>query len=108
MESVGLRRTMLAAIAAVGLGVLITPAMQQAWQLVLLWGVVVGAGTGVTANVLAATVATRWFVARRGLVVGLLTSAAAPDRRPRPWADRRSDLHAFGNNRWRLRCSRLQ
>jgi sugar phosphate permease len=77
MESIGLRRTMLGALAAVGIGVLITPAMQQSWQLVMLWGVVVGTGTGVTANVLAATVATRWFAARRGLVVGLLTSAAA-------------------------------
>lgn len=77
MERVGLRRTMLGALAAIGTGVLMTSAMQQPWQLVLLWGVIVGAGTGVTANVLAATVATRWFVAQRGLVVGLLASAAA-------------------------------
>ena len=77
MESAGLRRTMLGALALIGTGVLITPAMQQSWQLVLLWGVIVGSGTGVTANVLAATVATRWFVTQRGLVVGLLTSAAA-------------------------------
>src|SRR6185369_8836976 len=48
-----------------------------AWQLVLLWGVVVGLGTGAMTNVLAATVATRWFVHRRGLVVGALTAAAA-------------------------------
>lgn len=77
MESVGLRRTMLGALALIGTGVLITPVMQQSWQLVLLWGVVVGAGTGVTASVLAATVATRWFATQRGFVVGLLTSAAA-------------------------------
>jgi sugar phosphate permease len=77
MESIGLRRTMLGALGAIGIGVLVTPAMQQPWQLVLLWGVIVGSATGAIANVLAATVATRWFVARRGLVVGLLTSAAA-------------------------------
>jgi MFS family permease len=77
MESIGLRRTMLGALAAIGAGVLLTPAMHQSWQLVLLWGVIVGGGTGVTANVLGATVAMRWFVARRGFVVGLLTSAAA-------------------------------
>jgi len=77
MESFGLRRTMLGALALIGTGVLITPAMQQSWQLVLLWGVVVGAGTGVTASVLAATVATRWFATQRGFVIGLLTSAAA-------------------------------
>ena len=51
--------------------------MTELWQLVLLWGVVVGFGTGLTALVLGATVATRWFSARRGLVVGLLTASSA-------------------------------
>ena len=46
--------------------------MTQIWQLVLLWGIVVGIGTGLTAMVLAATVATRWFNHRRGLVMGIL------------------------------------
>ena len=43
----------------------------------MLWGVLVGLGTGLTALVLAATVATRWFTARRGLVIGLLTASSA-------------------------------
>ena len=51
--------------------------MRQPWQLDLLWGVVVGVGTGSMASVLAATVANRWFVARRGLVIGVLTAAGA-------------------------------
>ena len=51
--------------------------MTQVWQLMLLWGVVVGIGTGMTALVLGATVAARWFAARRGLVVGILTASAA-------------------------------
>ena len=38
----------------------------------LLWGVLVGAGTGVTSMVLAAVVATRWFDERRGVVLGVL------------------------------------
>ena len=37
----------------------------------------VGAGTGVTSMVLAAVVATRWFDARRGLVLGALSAANA-------------------------------
>jgi MFS family permease len=52
-------------------------AMTKVWQLMLLWGVVIGIGTGMTALVLGATVATRWFVARRGLVVGILTASVA-------------------------------
>jgi sugar phosphate permease len=51
--------------------------MTQVWQLIVLWGFVVGIGTGLTAVVLAATVATRWFTKRRGLVVGLLTASSA-------------------------------
>ena len=51
--------------------------MKQVWQLVLLWGVVVGVGTGLTAMVLAATVATRWFNHRRGLVMGMLAASNA-------------------------------
>jgi MFS family permease len=51
--------------------------MTKVWQLMLLWGVVVGIGTGMTALVLGATVAARWFTARRGLVVGILTASVA-------------------------------
>jgi sugar phosphate permease len=39
--------------------------------------VVIGLGTGMTALVLGATSAARWFVARRGLVVGILTASVA-------------------------------
>jgi sugar phosphate permease len=77
MDTIGVRRTMLGALALIALGVAATPLMQQSWQLILLWGVVVGSGAGAIANVLAATIATRWFTARRGLVLGLLASAAA-------------------------------
>jgi predicted MFS family arabinose efflux permease len=47
------------------------------WQLILLWGVVIGIGTGSMALGLVATIVGRWFVARRGLVSGLLTAASA-------------------------------
>jgi sugar phosphate permease len=52
-------------------------AMTKVWQLVLLWGVVVGIGTGMTALVLGAIVSSRWFTAHRGLVLGLLTASNA-------------------------------
>jgi sugar phosphate permease len=77
MDRFGVRRTLLVAISLIFVGVAITPLMTESWQLVLLWGVVVGSGTGFVANVLAALIASRWFSARRGLVLGLLTSAAA-------------------------------
>ena len=77
MNRFGLRRVVLAALGLVAIGSGLTVVMTASWQLVLLWGVVVGLGTGAMAGVLAATVATRWFVRRRGLVVGALTAAGA-------------------------------
>ena len=77
MGRFGLRRTMMTALALLAIGVALTTFMHESWQLVLLWGFVVGMGAGVIANVLGAVVATRWFTARRGLVIGLLTGSAA-------------------------------
>ncbi|PWC39536.1 MFS transporter [Azospirillum sp. TSO35-2] len=73
----GVRRMVLASLSLVSGGLLVSLAMREVWQLILLWGFVVGFGTGLTAMVLGATVATRWFSARRGLVVGLLTASSA-------------------------------
>ncbi|CCD91483.1 putative transmembrane transport protein of the MFS family, monocarboxylate permease [Bradyrhizobium sp. ORS 375] len=73
----GLRNITLLAQLIVVSALLASLAMSQVWHLVLLWGVVIGIGTGMTALVLGATIATRWFVARRGLVVGILTASVA-------------------------------
>ena len=77
IERFGLRRTVAAALVLIATGVAITPLMQHSWQLILLWGFVVGAGSGVTALVLGATVAARWFDRQRGLVMGVLTASTA-------------------------------
>lgn len=77
MERFTIRKVVMGALFSVGLGSFLTLFMTQPWHLVLLWGVVVGIGTGSMALVFAATVANRWFVKRRGLVVGALTAAAA-------------------------------
>ena len=77
MNRWGMRRLMLAAIALLAVSVALTTRMQHQWQMTLLWGICVGTGTGVTSMVLAAVVATRWFVARRGLVLGALSAANA-------------------------------
>ena len=77
MERVGVRRSVVYALALVAAGVASTSMMRHSWQLILMWGFVVGAGTGFLATVLSATVAARWFTARRGLVVGLLSGGGA-------------------------------
>ena len=77
MNRFGVRRVIICALTLIATGLLASMAMTHLWQLVLLWGVVVGVGTGLTAMVLAATVATRWFNHRRGLVIGLLAASSA-------------------------------
>ena len=77
MARFGLRRVIVAALLTISIGALLTTQIREPWQLVLLWGIVVGLGAGCMATVLAATVANRWFVARRGMVVGVLTAAGA-------------------------------
>ncbi|MBN8996776.1 MAG: MFS transporter [Rhizobiales bacterium] len=73
----GLRPVVVVALVMIGGGYLLSLFMGELWQLIVLWGVVVGVGSGLTALVLGATVATRWFTHRRGLVVGMMTASSA-------------------------------
>ena len=77
VERVGVRRLMLSGIALYSLALAGTMFASSLWQLQLLWGLAMGLGTGATASVLQATIATRWFVARRGLVVGMLGTSTS-------------------------------
>lgn len=77
LDRFGPRRVILGALTLLVIGVTGTSYVQEIWQLVLLWGVVVGLGAGGTASVLGASVAHRWFVARRGLTLGILNSASS-------------------------------
>jgi predicted MFS family arabinose efflux permease len=76
MDRFGMRRVAVGALCLVGAGAGLATTMTAPWQFVLYWGVLVGLGTGATATTFAATVTERWFVARRGLVTGLLTAAS--------------------------------
>jgi len=77
MERFGIRRVVMIALTIVGTGAWCTQYINQPWQLVLLWGFIVGGGTGSMALVFAASIANRWFIKRRGLVVGILTASSA-------------------------------
>ena len=77
MDRFGMRRVMLTSLLMVATAISLTTVMQASWQLDLLWGLIVGLGTGSTAFALGAMVANRWFVQRRGLVMGLLTASGA-------------------------------
>jgi predicted MFS family arabinose efflux permease len=73
----GMVRVVGAAVALIVAGVALATQMTTLWQLWATWGVMLGVATGMTALVLGATVSSRWFTARRGLVLGMLTAANA-------------------------------
>ena len=77
MNRYGVRPVVAAALLLIAAALLASLRMTTIWELDLTWGVMVGTGTGFTAAVLGATVATRWFTHRRGLVLGLLTASSA-------------------------------
>lgn len=77
IERFSMRRVVSAALLLVSFGLFLTTLMTQSWQLVLLWGLFVGFGTGCLALVFGAAVANRWFVRRRGLVTGIFSAGYA-------------------------------
>ena len=77
MDRFTVRKVVMSALTVIGIGALLTIWMNKSWHLMLLWGVVVGIGTGSMALVFAATIANRWFVKKRGLIIGVLTAAGA-------------------------------
>ena len=77
VERFGMRLVVSGALAVIAVSSLLTLGMTEPWQLFLLWGVVNGTATGAVSVPLAAIIANRWFVTRRGLVTGILTASNA-------------------------------
>ncbi|MBV9114188.1 MAG: MFS transporter [Hyphomicrobiales bacterium] len=77
MNRYGLRNVAIASALLISLALAGASLIRELWQLMVLWGVVVGIATGLTALVFAATVANRWFFKRRGLLLGVLSASSA-------------------------------
>ena len=96
MDRFTVRKVVMGALTTVSTGAFLTTQIHAPWQLVATWGVIVGIGTGSMALVFAATVANRWFVKRRGLVIGGLTAASATGQLIfLPGLTRLSELHGW-------------
>lgn len=76
-QTLGLRRTLLGALAVLVVTMGLTGLIRAPWQLFATWGVMVGAACSACSVGLAAAIANRWFVKRRGFAVGLLTAGNA-------------------------------
>ncbi len=77
MERYGVRVIASLALIFISSGSLLTLVMNQTWHLVVLWGVLIGLGTGSTALVFGSLVVGRWFEKYRGVVFGVIGSAFA-------------------------------
>jgi MFS family permease len=77
MDRVGLRRTLLGAIALMSAATGASLFMTEPWQLIATWGVFSGVGSGAVASVLGATIVNRWFKTNRGLMMGLMSASSA-------------------------------
>lgn len=77
IDRFGARHVAPAALWLIGIGMVLSAYVQAPWQLAVLWGGVSGVGTGIISGVLGATVATRWFVARRGLIIGMFGASTS-------------------------------
>lgn len=77
MERIGIRKMMAYAMILLVLAMILSLFMSEIWQLHLIWGIIIGMGSGVFLTVLSATVANNWFEKRRGFVLGLLMASTA-------------------------------
>jgi len=77
MQRFGMRRTVLSALAILAVVSRFSSRMSAAWQMVLIWGVLVGGATGATSMTLGAAVVNRWFTQHRGMAMGILTASSA-------------------------------
>ena len=77
IDRFGPRKVMMGSLTLLIVGVSGTVAMTEFWQFFLVWGIIVGLGAGGVGSVLTATVGNRWFVAKRGLALGILGSASS-------------------------------
>lgn len=76
IDRFGPRRVILGSLMTIAMGLTGVVFVQQLWQLIFLWGIVLGMATGIT-PALGASIAARWFVDRRGLAIGIMTNANA-------------------------------
>ena len=77
IDRFGPRRVAVGGLVVIAAGLAPLVFLTEEWQFFVLWGVVVGVGTGAVSSVLGATVATRWFRTHRGMVVGLFAAASS-------------------------------
>jgi MFS family permease len=74
IDRYGPRNLLAIGLVALGIGMLGVAAMRTPWQFMLVFGVLAGIGFGLLAQSMVASAVARFFVARRGLALGIVTA----------------------------------
>jgi sugar phosphate permease len=77
VDRIGPRRALLGGLGMIAIGLYFLLSLRDLWVLYVLWGILIGVGTGIASQVTGATVAHRWFRTHRGLVIGLFGAATS-------------------------------
>jgi MFS family permease len=77
VDRIGPRRALISGLGAIAIGLFFLLSLRDLWQLFLIWGLLIGIGTGIASQVTGATVAHRWFRTHRGVVIGLFGAATS-------------------------------
>jgi predicted MFS family arabinose efflux permease len=77
MARFGVRKVTLLSLALTALSLWLSSRLTSQLELNLFFGLLSGIGTGLVASVLGATVANRWFLERRGFVIGIFGASTS-------------------------------
>jgi MFS family permease len=77
LDRFGPRRVLIAGCALIAGGIWALTLVRELWQFYVVWGIVIGLGTGAAGNVVSGVVAHRWFRTHQGLVIGALGAAVS-------------------------------
>lgn len=77
LEVMGIKKMMLISMSTLLVGSLLTLVMNQSWQLIIIWGILIGLGASLFLTVVSPYISNHWFVEKRGLALGILTASTA-------------------------------
>ena len=77
MASIGIRGVTLVSLVVTASALFASAFVREIWLLTIFFGFLSGLGTGLVASVLGPTVANRWFIKDRGLVVGIFGASVS-------------------------------
>ena len=77
MVRLGIRRVAILSLVVTASGLVASGMARDLWQVTICFGLLTGLGSGLVASVLGPTIANRWFIKDRGLVVGVFGASVS-------------------------------